>query len=162
MRGQLSFIEVEPKHVLMSLREEYYDAMLEGRKHYEYRTRYLKEESEAYIYISKTKKSIVAKIKFGEPIIADANTIALIAEQEEPGSYNGMMEYLCNNIGYAIPVEEIIPIEEVSLSELQQQFPNFVVPQSYYILDKKPELLSFLDSRDRAKSCVKKDNIKTF
>ena len=96
MRGQLSFIEEEPKRVLMSLREEYYDAMLEGRKHYEYRTRYLKEESEAYIYISKTKKSIVAKIKFGEPIIADANTIALIAEQEEPGSYNGMMEYLYN------------------------------------------------------------------
>ena len=79
------------------------------------------EESEAYIYISKTKKSIVAKIKFGEPIIADANTIALIAEQEEPGSYNGMMEYLYNNIGYAIPVEEIIPIEEVSLSQLQEK-----------------------------------------
>lgn len=156
MRGQLSFIEEEPKHVLMSLREEYYNAMLEGRKHYEYRTRYLKEESETYIYISKTKKSIVAKIKFGEPIIADANTIALIAEQEEPGSYNGMMKYLYNNIGYAIPVEKIIPIEEVSLSELQQQFPNFVVPQSYYLLDKKPELLSFLDSRERAKSCVSK------
>ena len=155
MRGQLSFIEEEPKRVLMSLREEYYDAMLEGRKHYEYRTRYLKEESEAYIYISKTKKSIVAKIKFGEPIIADANTIALIAEQEEPGSYNGMMEYLYNNIGYAIPVE-IIPIEEVSLSKLQQQFSNFVVPQSYYLLDKKPELLSFLDSRERVKSCLRK------
>lgn len=156
MKGQLSFIKEEPKRVLMSLREEYYDAMLEGRKHYEYRTRYLKEESEAYIYISKTKKSIVAKIKFGEPIIADANTIALIAEEEEPGSYNGMMEYLYNNIGYAIPVEEIVSIEEVSLSKLQQQFPNFVVPQSYYILDKKPELLSFLDSRERAKSCVRK------
>ena len=156
MRGQLSFIEEEPKRVLMSLREKYYDAMLEGRKHYEYRTRYLKEESEAYIYLSKTKKSIVAKIKFGEPIIADANTIALIAEQEEPGSYNGMMEYLYNNIGYAIPIKEIIPIKEVSLSELQQQFPNFVVPQSYYILDKKPELLSFLDSREKVKSCMRK------
>ncbi len=156
MRGQLSFIEEEPKCVLMSLREEYYNAMLEGRKHFEYRTRYLKEASEAYIYISKTKKSIVAKIKFGESIIGDANTIALIAEQEEPGSYNGMMEYLYNNIGYAIPVEEIVPIEEVSLNELQQQFPNFVVPQSYYILDKKPELLSFLESRKRIESCVRK------
>ena len=156
MRGQLSFIEEESKCVLMSLREEYYNAMLEGRKHFEYRTRYLKGASEAYIYISKTKKSIVAKIKFGEPIIGDANTIALIAEQEEPGSYNGMMEYLYNNIGYAIPVEEIVPIEEVSLNELQQQFPNFVVPQSYYILDKKPELLSFLESRKRIESCVRK------
>lgn len=156
MKGQLSFIEEEPKCVLMSLREEYYDAMLEGRKHYEYRTRYLKEASNAYIYISKTKKSIVAKIKFGEPIIGDAQTIATIAEQEEPGSYNGMMDYLYNNIGYAIPIEEITPIEEVPLSELQQNFPNFVVPQSYYILDKKPELLSFLESRERIESCVKK------
>ena len=156
MKGQLSFIEEEPKCVLMSLREEYYDVMLEGRKHYEYRTRYLKEASDAYIYISKTKKSIVAKIKFGEPIIGDAQTIATIAEQEEPGSYNGMMEYLYNNIGYAIPIEEITPIEEVPLSELQQNFPNFVVPQSYYILDKKPELLSFLESRERVESCVKK------
>lgn len=156
MKGQLSFIEEESKCVLMSLREEYYDAMLEGRKHYEYRTRYLKEASDAYIYISKTKKSIVAKIKFGEPIIGDAQTIATIAEQEEPESYNGMMEYLYNNIGYAIPIEKITPIEEVPLSELQQNFPNFVVPQSYYILDKKPELLSFLESRERVESCVKK------
>ena len=156
MKGQLSLFEGEQKCVLMSLREEYYNAMLDGRKHYEYRTRYLKEASNAYIYISKTKKSIVAKIKFGEPIIGDAQTIATIAEQEEPGSYNGMMDYLYNNIGYAIPIEEITPIEEVPLSELQQNFPNFVVPQSYYILDKKPELLSFLESRERVESCVKK------
>ncbi len=149
MREQLSFIEEEPKHVLMSLKEEYYNAMLEKRKHYEYRTRYLKESSEAYIYISKTRKSVVAKIKFGKPIISDANTISLIAEQEEPGSYNGMMEYLYSNIGYAIPIEEIIPIDPVSLSELKQQFPGFVVPQSYYILDKKKELLLFLESRKR-------------
>ena len=51
-----------------------------------------------------------------------------------------MMEYLYNNIGYAIPIEEINPIEEVPLSELQKNFPNFVVPQSYYILDKKSSI----------------------
>ena len=51
MKGQLSLFESEPKCVLMSLREEYYDAMIDGRKHYEYRTRYLKEASDAYIYI---------------------------------------------------------------------------------------------------------------
>ena len=61
MERQLSFCE--PKCVLMSLREEYYNAMIQGKKHYEYRTRYLKEPSDAYIYISKTKKSIVAKIR---------------------------------------------------------------------------------------------------
>lgn len=156
MDGQLSFFEKKPTFVLMSLREEYYNAMLDGKKHYEYRTRYLKEQSEAYIYISKTKKSIVAKIKFGKPIIGDAKTIATIAERDEPGCFQGMMEYMYNNIGYAIPIEEITLMEEVSLTELQEQFPNFVVPQSYYILDKKPELLSFLESKEGTEICVKK------
>ncbi len=152
MNQQLSLFDNKTKCVLMSLREEYFIAMLEGRKNYEYRTRYLKEASDAYIYISKTKKSIVAKIRFGKPIVGDAKTIATIAEQEEPGSYNGMIEYLHNNIGYAIPIEEITLIEEVPLSELQQKFPDFVVPQSYYILDKKPELLSFLEAKERIDS----------
>ncbi len=156
MYGQLSFFEKKATCVLMSLREEYYEAMLNGRKHYEYRTRYLKEQSEAYIYISKTKKCIVAKIKFGEPIIGDAKTIATIAEREEPGCYQAMIEYLNNNVGYAIPVEEITSIEEVPLFELQQQFPKFVVPQSYYILDKKPKLLAFLESKEKVKTCVRK------
>ena len=156
MNEQLSFLKESPVCVLMSLREKYYNAMLDGRKHYEYRTRYLKEPSEAYIYISKTKKSIVAKIKFGKPIIGNANAIATIAEQDEPGCYTEMIEYMYNNIGYAIPIEEIIPIEEVSLTDLQKQFPSFVVPQSYYILNKKPEVLSFLESNKGNTTCMKK------
>ena len=47
---------------LMSIREEYYYEILKGEKHFEYRKKYCKEESLAYIYISKTKKEIVGKI----------------------------------------------------------------------------------------------------
>ena len=42
--NQMSFIDTEQQTVLMSLREEYYNAMLDGSKKYEYRTRYLKEK----------------------------------------------------------------------------------------------------------------------
>lgn len=157
MNEQLSFFDKEKKCVLMSLREEYYQAMLDGTKKYEYRTRYLKEASKAYIYISKTRKSIVAKIKFGEPIIGNAHKIASISEQETPGSYNDMLGYLYNDIGYAIPIEKIEEIEEIPLNELNEKFSNFTVPQSYYILDKKPELLLFLDSRRRINRCKKKN-----
>ena len=156
MKNQLSFFIQSPQFVLMSLREEYYLAIMAGKKHYEYRTRYLKERSVAFIYISKTKKSIVAKIEFGEPIIEDAKTIAMIAENDEPGSYQGIIDYLYNNVGYAIPIEKITLIDEVTLSELQKRFPDIVVPQSYYILDKKPELLSFLQSREINESCIKR------
>lgn len=61
-----------------------------------------------------------------------------------------------NNIGYAIPIEKITLLKELSLVELQKHFPNFVVPQSYYILDKKPELLSFLEAKEGNEKCMKK------
>lgn len=153
MKGQLSLIEEKPITVLMSLREEYFNAMVKGTKRFEYRTRYLKDRSSAYIYISKTKKSIVAKIEFGEPIIGNAREIALLAEKEEPGCYDSILEYLYNDVGYAIPVESITSIEELTLAELKERFPNFVVPQSYYILDKKPELFDFLESKLEKKLC---------
>ena len=147
MNGQLSFFEESKKNILLSLREEYYNQMLDGSKKYEYRTRYLKEETIAYIYISKTLKKIVAKIEFGEPIIGTAKEIATIAEEEQPGCYQDMLAYMYNDIGYAIPVKNIVPIEEVSLEEMKSKFPDFVPPQSYYILDKKPEMLDFLNNR---------------
>ena len=147
MRQQLSFMEDRPICVLMSLREEYYEAMLSGKKKYEYRTRYLKDVSDAYIYISKTKKSIVAKIRFAKPIIGNALDIAKLAEENEKGSFDDIKEYLHNDIGYAMEVLSITPIKEVTLKELQEKFPDFVAPQSYYILDKKPELLEFLESQ---------------
>lgn len=147
MEEQLSFFEDCKKYVLLSLREEYYNQMLAGSKKYEYRTRFLKEETIAYIYISKTYKKIVAKIEFGEPIIGNAKEIATIAEKEQPGSYQDMIDYMYNDIGFAIPIKKIIPIEEVSLEELKEKFPDFVPPQCYYILDKKPELLNYLNNR---------------
>ena len=73
MKGQLSFFKEEKRKpiILLSLREEYFNQMLDGKKKYEYRTRYLKEETIAYIYISKTLKRIIAKIEFGMPIISN-------------------------------------------------------------------------------------------
>lgn len=147
MKGQLSFFEESKKNILLSLREEYYNQMLDGSKKYEYRTRYLREETTAYIYISKTLKKIVAKIEFGEPIIGNAKGIATIAEEEQPGCYQDMLAYMYNDIGYAIPIKNIVPIEEVSFEEIKSKFPDFVPPQSYYILDKKPEILQFLNSK---------------
>ena len=58
-----------------------------------------------------------------------------------------MMEYLHKGIGYAIPVLRMIEIEPVSLSELQKKFVDFVIPQSYYMLNNKNELLDFLLSK---------------
>jgi hypothetical protein len=66
-----------------------------------------------------------------------------------------MMEYMYNDIGYALPIESITLIEPIGLEELRNEFPDFVVPQSYYSLDKKPKLKSLLESRLEKQLCVK-------
>lgn len=148
MNNQISLFEKESVNVLLSLLEEPYNQMLSGEKRYEYRTRYLKAPTTAYVYISRTKKKIVAKIEFDTPIIGTAEEIATLAEKEQPGHYDRKMEYFHGGTAYAIPIKKIIPLEEVSLEELRKVFPDFVVPQSYYILDKKPELLNYLKSKE--------------
>lgn len=131
----------------MSLRESYYQQILAGEKKYEYRTRFLKEKSTAYIYISKSIKKVVAIIEFGVPIYGSDKEIAAIAETEKEGNYEIFLEWLNGKKCYAVPIERIKAIEPVSLDELRQKFPDFVVPQSYYCLNKKRELLQFLQSR---------------
>lgn len=145
---QFSFPEIKKKNILISLQEEYFLEMLSGIKKYEYRSRFLKEECIAYIYISKTRKSIVGKIEFGQPIVGTAKEIANIAEQEQAGVYEDMISYLHRDIGYAIPVGHISLFEnEISLSDLKTEFKDFVPPQAYFDLDKKTVLLAFLEKR---------------
>lgn len=161
--GQITFFNQEannnvPKIILLSLREEYYLQILNGTKEYEFRTRFLREPCTAFIYISKTKKSVVAKIDFGMPIIGNAVEISTLADKSEPGSYENMMKYLYRNIGFALPINNVTPLKkEISLDMIKNNFPEFAPPQSYYILDKKPELLIFFESYVEEKSCsVKK------
>lgn len=147
MNEQLTLFE-DKRIVLLSIREEYFNKMLDGSKKYEFRTRYLNQETIAYIYISKTVKKIVAKIEFSKPIIGSANDIALLSEQENPNSYKRMKDYLHESTGYAIPIKRIIPINEISLQEIKEFIPDFVPPQSYYYLDNKPKLLNFILNKE--------------
>lgn len=143
------FNQKEPaNYVLISIREKPYLEIKSGKKIYEYRTRYQKNPTTAFVYVSRTVKKIMAIIEFGTPIIGTDKEISELSEKTNPGSYAGMMEYLHKGVGYAIPVLKMIEIEPVSLEELQKRFVGFVVPQSYYMLNNKNELLDFLLSRE--------------
>lgn len=137
-----------PNYVLLSLQEKPYLEIKSGKKIYEYRTRYQKIPTTVFVYVSQTVKKIMAIMEFGTPIIGTDKEISELSERIKPGSYAGMMEYLHKGVGYAIPVLKMIEIEPVSLGELQKRFVDFVVPQSYYMLNNKKELLDFLLSRE--------------
>ena len=137
----------EDDMVLLSLREEYYANILSGQKRYEYRKIYRRGPTKAVIYISKTQKSIVSIIEFDSPIIAKSEKISAIAESEQAGSYDSMMEYLGeNSVGYAIPVKKIYKLKEsIPLHTLRQEL-NFVPPQSYAVIKKDSEIMNFLNN----------------
>ncbi len=132
------------KYVLLSLQEKPYEEIKAGKKFFEYRTRYQKCPTIAFIYVSHKVKCIKAMIEFDEPIIGTDIQISSLSEKIKPGSYDGMMKYLSKGTGYAIPIRRFIEIEPVSLAELREKFGSFVVPQSYYMLNQKEELLKFL------------------
>lgn len=118
--------------ILLSLQEPYFNEILSGAKHYEYRKRFKKHSTKALVYISKTQKQVVGMIQFGQPVINRVDKIAALAERDQPGHYDAIKSYLGEaKQGYAIPVEAIYLFEPVTLAELKRQDPSFSVPQSY-------------------------------
>lgn len=140
--------------IALSLKEVYLGKMWNGYKKYEYRRRFINRPVTAFIYLVSPVRSIAGIVKFGQPIVKPPHEIAQIREREEPnmGGYDGMLKYLDGlDKGYAIPVLSVEKIDPVSLAELRERF-KFVVPQSYMIINEKPELLTFLQSRSRLKN----------
>ncbi|MBQ8392327.1 MAG: hypothetical protein IJX51_01010 [Clostridia bacterium] len=146
---QLSMFEEEKTYVLMSLREEFFNEMKSGKKIYEFRKQYCKKPTIAYIYISKKTKAIKGIVEFGEPIFGTSEEIGTLSEKCNPGSYHNIIKYLDKGKGCALPILKVYEISEVSLELLRSKFPGFVAPQSYYLLNKKTDLLSFLLSLNK-------------
>lgn len=138
-------IQADETPIVMSLREKYFERMITRQKSFEFRKRYRKNNTFAFIYISKTKKSIIGAVRFGEPIIDNIEKIAEIAESESVSSYNGMLEYLeGKELGYAIPLKEVFRFKKVlSLVQLREQF-AFTPPQSYSLLKNEDKLKKYL------------------
>jgi predicted transcriptional regulator len=134
--------------VLLSIQPQYYQMIKEGTKKYEYRRKFVNAPTTTFLYVGDTAKAIWGRVEFDRPIIDTVESICELAEHQKSGSTAGMREYLAGlEKGYAIPILSLHEIEPVPLGELKEKFPWFTVPQSYILLEKKPELLSFLWAR---------------
>jgi len=135
-------------HVMLSLKPIYLQRMRQGKKKYEYRRKFVRKPTIAFIYANDPVQAVCAKVEFDPPIIGPIEYISQIAESEREGGGKSILEYMAGlKEGYAIPVKEVYDIELVAASELKKLRPQFRPPQSYIILDNFPELLSFLLQR---------------
>jgi len=153
---QMSLFEegeiIEQKEsILMCIQNTYFDKIVKGTKHNEYRFNFTRKKTKtrAYLYIPREKKHIAGYIDLGKPSWKNIKKTCEIYTECDYGDYKVMENWLADKDGcYVIPIEKIFIYEiPVNLAELLSVDPNFNVPQSFMYLDDKKKLLSFLENR---------------
>lgn len=133
-------------NILLSLQNDYFQKMINGRKKYEYRFVFPKSKVRAYIYVPRKVKAIRGYVDLEKPIVGTAEEISTLYADCGDGSYESMFEYIGKKKKfYAMKVEQAAVFETpLEYSVLKQAFPDFHAPQSYIILDKKLALLKYI------------------
>ena len=143
--GEGNFTEED--YIVLSLHPEPYGRILSGEKTYEYRTRFRKRPTIAYIYVTSPAKCISGIIRFGTPLMATPEGIGRIAEQQKSGNGKPVIEYLSRySRGYAVPILNVIEIAPIPLDCLQSKY-DFIPPQTFLYLKHKKPLFNFLISQ---------------
>lgn len=133
-------ISTDDTIVLMSIHEEYYDAIMKGTKQFEFRTRYPNKPTKILVYVSKTKKSICALLDCDRPLIGTAQQLhKWIDAPLELAEYFGD-----NRTGCAIPIQKRYLIPELSLADLKNNLAQFTAPQAYSYVQYDSPLLDLL------------------
>lgn len=143
---QLSFYKNNKLNILLSLRQEYFDNIINGKKKYEYRFTFPRSCVRAYIYVPGKTKAIVGYMDLDYPIIGNQQQIAELYEKYDNGNYETMIEYIGNHKKmYAMKINKTVIFKtSIKYAEIKSKFPAFYAPQSYIILDKRPELLDYI------------------
>lgn len=104
------------KVILLSLKEQFFEQILNKTKEYEFRKQFPNESLTAVVYLS-------FPVMKEHPLISPHNSASLIKY------YSG------RETGYAIPVLDVYRLEKaISLAEIRNKQPGFQPPQSYSYL----------------------------
>lgn len=131
--------ETATNYILISLKPQFYELILEGKKKHEFRKRFPNEKVKAFIYVTKPVGAIKALFEFDRPIKEpeglighDGIGVKEFINGQKPGRV-------------ALPIKKIQPLKkDVNLQFLKNEF-NVVAPQSYfYLQNNHPKLLNYL------------------
>lgn len=125
------------KTILMSIRQEPFEAILDGRKRHEFRRRfYINEPCQVVFYLSSPVSAICGIGIFDAPIYDDVENLVEIIKTHSFSSEGSLRSYLNNmKSGYALPIISSKRINPITLNELRREISGFSPPQSYYSLD---------------------------
>lgn len=127
--------------MLLSFKPEVYDKIKAGVKIFEHRRNFPNEPIMAYMYVSSPIKAVMGIVyldnrhdlsQWKKEYAYDLDTVKRIEKYEK--SYRYVMEIL-----------EFQETSKISLAELREKVPGFVVPQMYIYLD-NTDLLRYIEN----------------
>lgn len=131
------------REMLLSFKPEIFDLIRSGRKIYEYRYQFPNESIKAYMYVSKPVQQIVGYVILGKRIeLKEWKT----EYKDHPEVVKRIDEYLLRNNKYVMPILEFHMTKPISLTMLNDELKQFVIPQSYYYMDTFPDLKKYIES----------------
>lgn len=139
--------------IIISLKDKYFQQIVNGEKHFEYRKSFknFKGTIKAYIYVSSPVAKIYSFVLMNEAIRDKIdNILEKITKQDQPSMTQEIKDYLLgpkkNKInGVAIPIHSFTEFGPVDLKYLQKRFgfqpsPTWIEEKEY------PELFEYLET----------------
>ena len=124
---------------LLSIKQEHFEALLDGRKKHEFRRKFanIDENFMIVFYLSSPVKAICGYGLFGKVIKDRIPRMVEIVSTHAYSSPERIINYFQNlEQGYALPVKSIRKIDSpISLAQLTSLIPGFKAPQSFLSLD---------------------------
>ncbi len=131
--------------ILLSFDEKWYPVLRSGEKKFEHRKKFCDEEVRAFLYLGKPRQQIVAEIGLSRrELLSDWLTqyhddIEVVAR---------IQDFMKRN-KYAMKVLWFKEIEPIGIIELQKRYPELKIPISFHFLDRKPDVLKWLDDNKK-------------
>ena len=133
------------KTILLSFDEKWYPALKSGDKIFEHRKRFCNEEVRAFLYLGKPKQKIVAEIALSKRELLEN---WLMQYHYDKAAQDRIRSFMKRN-KYVMKVLWFKEIEPINIVEVQSIFPELKIPISFHFLDKKPDVLKWLDDNKK-------------
>ncbi|KFZ26539.1 MAG: hypothetical protein KQ78_01242 [Candidatus Izimaplasma bacterium HR2] len=132
--------------ILLTLKEEYFDQILNGTKLHEFRFRFPVEDVIAYIYLPSPIKKVVGKFRLSNTRFLDIKTISDFYHKTYEKPYSEMFDWVTPRKGcYVSDITDVMAFEKCINYEELIGIKGFSAPQQYMYLESKLELLEVLE-----------------
>ncbi|MFV0274898.1 MAG: hypothetical protein ACK5HL_01495 [Bacilli bacterium] len=134
------------REIFLSFSPNFFRPILYGIKKYEYRKRFCKEPTTAYLYLSSPIQEIIGIMQLGrlikiEDVINNYDNSSITYERLSISMESGEK--------FAIPIESLQLFKEpIGINKIKELSPNFFVPQCYLDITKHQKLYDYIKNQE--------------